>query len=336
MSRVVVSKFATAIVMACLGICVLTMADDQSGQSDPGSQFAAHVEKMLAEMTETKYQGLTEIDEESGSLKCDCSGLISYVLRHHFPEAYVSTKGEEAPWRKRPMSVTFYETFIAAGEDTSGDSPWRRVRKMMEVRPGDILSWRKAEMVEGVSSGHTLMIAGLPKEERDDRFRVRVIDSTRKPHANDTRPAGTLGKGSCEMGFTVDRAGKLVGFYVDDESGHSTSHKIAIGRIAKPGGQPDDPSNGKTKGALDGRRSFERNAKSQDANAKPDSGDLKSDDHDFIELRMSAATRLAEKRSIEWRVIDEDGETVPVKISLTEERLNFVVERGKVIRVIRG
>lgn len=317
---------------ACLSLFAIINADGQQEPNDPGSQFSGHVEKLLAEMTETEYQGATEIDEESGSLKCDCSGLMSYVLRHHFPEAYVSTKGEEAPWRKRPMSVTYYETFIAAGENESGNSPWHRVREMMDVRPGDILSWRKAEIEEGVSSGHTLMIASLPEEERDNRIRVRVIDSTRKSHTNDTRPAGTLGVGAGDMWFTVDRDGEPIGFYVDEESGQSTSHKIAIGRIVKPGSLSDESSNRRAKSI------FERNAKNRDTgdSGKADSGEPQSEDDDFIGLRISAATRLADKRAIEWRNIDEDGEITPVKIGLTEERLNFVIEKGKTVRTIRG
>ncbi len=98
---------------------------------------------------------------------------------------------------------------------------------MMDVRPGDILAWRKTDIEQGVSSGHTLMIASLPEEERDDRIRVRVIDSTRKPHANDTRPSGTLGVGAGDMWFTTDRDGEPIGFFVDQRTAGGEAHEEA-------------------------------------------------------------------------------------------------------------
>jgi len=273
---------------------------------DPGSQFAAHIEELLANMTETKYQGLTEIDEETGSLKCDCSGLIGHMLRHHFPEAYVSLDGEEAPWRKRPVAVTFYETFVVAEDDANLEGPWERVREMMDVRPGDILAWRKVTVEQGDSSGHVLMIAGFPEEERDDRIRVRVIDSTRGVHANDTRAEGILGVGAGDMWFTVDRDGEPNGFYVNEKSRLNTVSKVAIGRIVEAGV------------------------------ADISENQLDSEDLDYIRMKESAAMDLAKERGLESRVIVNDGEIFPVKMGLTNERVNFVIKRGRVVRVVRG
>jgi len=50
-------------------------------------------------------------------------------------------------------------------------------------------------------------------------------------------------------------------------------------------------------------------------------------------LRPSPARQ--QKRA--WRVISEDGKVEPLKkMRITESRLNFVIEAGKIVRVRRG
>jgi hypothetical protein len=88
-------------------------------------------EEVLENMKETLYQAKTEIDEEAGSLRCDCSGFIGCVLSNYFPEAYLSLRGTESPWRTRPYSVTYYETFVSSGDEGSGTGGWRRISRMM-------------------------------------------------------------------------------------------------------------------------------------------------------------------------------------------------------------
>lgn len=294
-----------SIVQAATACLVLLTSARAEPPMTSREAFAAYIEGMLAEMKETDYQAQTEIDEETGSLKCDCSGLICYVLRHQFPEAYVSVRGMEAQWRKRPFSVTFYETFMAASEEAPNNSPWQRIRRITDARPGDVLAWRTRSIEEGVSTGHTCMIASVPEEEPDGRIRVRVIDSTRKTHANDTRPGGKLGVGAGDMWFTVNDDDEPEGFYVNDQSRHSTSNKIAIGRIINLGEQPHDEH-------------------------------LVPSDADFVGLKTSAAIDLAMERKTDWRVIDDDGKITPVKLGLTDSRVNFVVRKGKVVRTLRG
>lgn len=270
---------------------------------EPGQLLAERLEKMLSTMTETAYQGTTEINEKTGSLKCDCSGLLSHVLRDQFPEAYLSLRGMEAQWRSRPLSVTFYETFAAAG-DGKGNGRWRRIEKMMEVQRGDILAWRIKAIEEGQSTGHVGMVASEPSVQKDGRVRLRIIDSTRGPHSNDTRTEDSLGVGSGDMYFTVDPGGKPSGFHVRD-GGRLSRNAFAFGRMVKLEDQISPV------------------------------GDLPGDE-EFIGLELKEAKALAAKRRIESRVIDEDGRTTPVSKRLTMQRINFVVRAGRVIRALRG
>ncbi|MCX6855730.1 MAG: hypothetical protein NTV80_12595 [Verrucomicrobia bacterium] len=274
-----------------------------ASSAEPGQLFAERLESMVSRMTETTYQAQTEINEETGSLKCDCSGLMSHVLRHHFPEAYLSVRGMEGQDRKRPLAVTFYETFAAAGEG-KGNGRWMQVQNIMEVRPGDLLAWRKDTIEQGESSGHVGMVASAPIVEKDGRVRLRIIDSTRGPHTNDLRTAESLGVGSGDMFFPVDQKGKVTGFYVRDGGPRSTN-ALAFGRMVDLAEQTSEVA------------------------------DMPGDEK-FTGLDLKAAEALADKRKIQSRVISQDGRSIPVVMAHTPGRINFVVLKGKVIRALRG
>jgi len=281
----------------------LLAAAEKEPAVNPSARFAEIVEALLADMTATEYQHKTEIDEEAGVLKCDCSGLIGHVLRNHFPEAYLHVDGSSRPDRVRPLAANFCETFIAANEKEGKGSPWKPITKIEDLRPGDIFAWKKRKIVKGESTGHVLMIAGLPKREEGGLFRFRVIDSTRSPHANDTRTPKSLGVGAGEMWLSADDDGRLNGFKVSEHSKLSMKNTVAAGRIVNITGA---------------------------------TGPNRMDDRDYLQLKTDAAHQLAKKRELKSRVIEEDGETYPVTRKVEKARVNFVIEKGKVIRVARG
>ena len=74
---------------------------------------------------------------------------------------------------------------------------------------------------------------------------------------------------------------------------------------------------------------------SSDPNAAEESK-TESQDIEFLGLEKTAAAALAEERKLQWRVIGNDGVVRPVPMKLRDDRVNFVVEKGKVVRVRRG
>jgi CHAP domain len=270
--------------------------------SNPGCQLVARLDLMLSRMKDTAYEHTTAINEETGSLKCDCSGLVGYVLRDQFPEAYLSLRGKEASWRGRPLAVTFYETFTAA-EAKKSNGRWHHVAKLMDVKPGDILAWRKDELKKGRTTGHVAVVSGVPMLEKDGRVRLRVIDSTNNPHSNDTRPAKTSGVGSGDIYFTMDQEGRPSGFYV--RNGILSQQALAFARLVDLGNAAssvfDEPT-----------------------------------DTDFIGLDLAAAHALASKQKLESRVIAQDGKVISISARFRHQRVNFVLRTGKVIRALRG
>lgn len=199
----------------------------ESGRT--GARLAQEVRALVNSLAETDYQHKTEIDEAKRTWFCDCSGFLGYLLKERYPLAHRSLDGEEAPWRKRPLAVTFHETFLRAGEtDVPG---WSRVEKLTDVLPGDFIAWRKDEVVRGESTGHVLLVVGTPQIEDDGRVRLRIVDSTSRTHSDDTRPKGTDGVGEGTMWFGMDENGKPNAYYVDRDAKAGKSTQIAIGRL---------------------------------------------------------------------------------------------------------
>lgn len=271
---------------------------DQGGRTKlaPGSQFAARIEGVLQSLQQTKYQHTTKIDAAQGFVYCDCSGLIGFFLREEFPEAYLSVKGDEAPWRKRPLAVTYYQTFVSAGSKTDGS--WKRVTKLADAVPGDILAWRKEDLKAGSTTGHVCMIASRPEKVGDGKIRVRVIDSTRSPHDSDTRSEGKDGLGTGYKTFLVDANGKPIGYTKGERELKKT---MAVGRIVKA-----------------------KAATTHEADA------------DFIGLTAAKAIEVAKQRGHVSRIIRQDGNPKPVVWNINDDRVNFVIKDDHVTQVVRG
>ncbi|TWU56466.1 hypothetical protein Poly51_23770 [Rubripirellula tenax] len=290
-------KLATALLLISFVAPHPVVGDEVDVSSfNPSAQYIARLESLLTSLKQTQYQHTTEIDETDGSVQCDCSGLVGYMLRQTYPEAYVSLRGEEAPWRKRPLSVTYYESFVSAEENSGGY--WQRVTKLTDAVPGDILAWRKTDVKAGSTTGHTCTIAGKPELVGDAMLRVRLIDSTRSPHENDSRSEGKNGMGAGFKTFLVDENGGCVGYLVGTRAVMS---RIAIGRLVEP--------------------------KETTSHAE---------DKDFVGLTTEAVAELANQRKRSWRIIRENGKPKPLRMAINDERLNFVIKNNQVIRVLRG
>jgi len=306
----VVGRFVNPSLWAALLLLTGSVGASAAPRQD-SAHYRAKMEGIVANLKETKYQSKTVVDHGQGVFKGNCSALIGYVMRENFPEAYLSVRGRRAPWRVRPLAVTFYETFVALKEDRANRPAWEAVTRMMEVKPGDIIAWRKLTITEGLNTGHICMIAGEPVMEGDGRVRVRIIDSTSGRHANDTREKGSNGVGAGEMWFAVNEAGAPVGYWLHEKSKRSKTNKIAIGRIV-----PVQESG-----------SFY---------PKPLRVKGKARDGDFIGLAEAEAAALAKTRLLKARVISRDGKSASVTREITDGRVNFILKKGKVFRTIRG
>lgn len=292
---------------------LLTSLSQAKEPSDRSQEFAQRMNEILVGLKDTRYQSKTVVNSAKGVFRCNCSGLISHILRRHFPESYLTVRGKNAPWKIRPLAVTYYETFVAATEHDNTKPGWRRVQKMMDIKPGDIIAWRKPSLIQGRHTGHIVMAASKPILESDGRVKIRVADSTSRRHANDTRPRGVKGVGAGDMWFAINKEGEPVGYWLNEKPRQSKTNKIAIGRLVPI----------KIQTALHPK-------------AIPLATKKPSPDYDFLGMTQKQAIKLAGGRNLKTRIIVIDNKRKPVSKTLNDDRVNLIIKDGKVIRTIRG
>ena len=96
---------------------------------------------------DAKYVHKTHVVESEGVFHLDCSGLVCHILKKVSPEHLKVIPIAEN--HTRALALQFYEAIVAAGE--KGKDGWKRVEKVENAQPGDVLVWR----LERKSKGRT-------------------------------------------------------------------------------------------------------------------------------------------------------------------------------------
>jgi hypothetical protein len=196
--------------------------------TQPVSAVAARARHSLETMKASSYQHVSDIDEGAGEYFCDCSGFVGWVLRKETPEAYRAVKFPKTT--KRPRAVDYYEAFLAAPADAKEAKGWVRVERVADAHVGDILAWRKVVIPEQGTTGHVVVLDSAPKAVAVDVYEIVVIDSTSRPHHEDTRKGDETGLGRGTVYVKVDEEGKASGFGSRGPDGPFSKVPVAIGR----------------------------------------------------------------------------------------------------------
>jgi hypothetical protein len=196
-----------------------------------GEHVATEGERIIDNATSTYYKYPPYIiDEATGTYDVDCSGFVSLVLGNVAPVhfgAIVDAEGDI--W---PRADELYEFLATSPTDDS--TGWRRIDRLADSRPGDIIGWPLEPVEPGHDTGHVLIVAGAPQPIDEDHIAVPTYDSSDVLHYDDSRrlPDGqpTTGVGSGTIHFRVDPDGKPTEFQFGPGDG---CHKvpIAIGRL---------------------------------------------------------------------------------------------------------
>lgn len=189
------------------------------------SPVSVEARRILANTRDTRYQHRTEVDEEAGRYWLDCSGLASVVLRHVDTNALDVI--ENCDREGHPRAYAYHDVFAAAptnaAEATNG---WVRIERIADLRPGDLVAWRKPVLKPGESTGHIVIVDDAPEAAANACWRIPVIHST--------GTVGTGGVARAVVWLTVDEEGRPTGIRRRSETERAnTNLPIAMARLAR-------------------------------------------------------------------------------------------------------
>jgi hypothetical protein len=140
-------------------------------------------------LTHTEYTHGLSVNEHTGVYAFDCSGLVHWVLRRAAPKAAAMT---QRGLSGRPLARDYYRSIaiLPPGKVRQG---WRRIERVEDAEPGDVVAWIKPALIKSPNTGHVAFIAQPPVRVAGDTnaFLIRVIDSTSLLHDDDTRQGGS-------------------------------------------------------------------------------------------------------------------------------------------------
>jgi len=145
--------------------------------------------KMASSLEEAEYSHGTLVNERRGIYKFDCSGMVQWVLRKAAPRAAASLAQGLA---QRPLARDIQRRIARAPID-SVRSGWRRIARVSELLPGDVIAWVKPPEIDSANTGHTGFVVLPPvlAPGYENAYLVRIADSTRLLHDQDTREGRT-------------------------------------------------------------------------------------------------------------------------------------------------
>lgn len=185
-------------------------------------------QELLKNLTYSRYEHKTIIDESKGTYVLDCSVLVGHLVQKISPLAYDALPMDAH--HKRPRAKNFYDFFISLKE--ASHPHWRRIASINALEKGDIIVWKYDQSLGKKDTGHIVMVYEKPIKESDGRYKIVVLDSSKGTHANDSRAGqkeGGIGIGT--MWFQVDKDEIPIGLYWSDRSAKMSHYVIAMGRL---------------------------------------------------------------------------------------------------------
>jgi hypothetical protein len=220
---------------------LISEADDDDDASlapagwDPGTPATRASQRLLelaqhidATRTDTAYSHSTKVRRKDGIYHFDCSGMINWMLER------VDERALAAIGRDRPVASSYVRTIQKAPTTRARDG-WQRIADIEHVEPGDLFAWRRPEdWPKGGNTGHIGIVIARPAKvpHIEGAYLVRVIDSTRWQHQDDTRADDETGFGMGTILFMTDADRAPIGYawHGIDSSGFYRTD-VVFGRI---------------------------------------------------------------------------------------------------------
>lgn len=182
---------------------------------------------MAANLTTSRYVHGISVNKTTGSYFFDCSGLVQWVLLQAEPRAAAAAR---AGLSHRPLARDFYRR-IASVPEGAERRGWRRVLRVRDIEPGDVIAWTRPRIVRSSNTGHVGFALRKPvlAPGYENAYLVRIADSTSLLHADDTR-VGRTGFGFGTILLVTDQAGKPTAYGWVALQWRAFETRIAIGR----------------------------------------------------------------------------------------------------------
>ena len=188
--------------------------------------IATEAGTILSAIKDTDYSHKSFIDEKTGVYISDCSGFLSYIIARTRPQALEEVKISEG--HKSRRAVNFYDTIVRAGKENV--PCWTRIFRLEDAEPGDIMVW--VNPPDSGDSGHAMIIMEAPVPEGKQLFKIKICDSSKSPHGQDSRASGSNGIGSGFIFVETNENGSPSACRWHSISSKNISRPIVIGRIS--------------------------------------------------------------------------------------------------------
>jgi hypothetical protein len=185
-------------------------------------------------LRESKYNHATIVDERKGRYEFDCSGFVTWVLRRAAPGAHVAIASRSA----RPLARDYYRELSRAPTSERTPRGLRKITRVADAAPGDIVAWLKPELVKSANTGHVAFLLEQPRPAPGvpDGFLVRIADASSYQHdADDRFDSGRTGFGSGTILLLADAetgAPRAYGWF-GLRSRYVLETPIALGRVTR-------------------------------------------------------------------------------------------------------
>jgi hypothetical protein len=219
--------------MTAFAAAWLTISSARASERPASERILERLARIADNLRESKYNHATVVDEKSGRYEFDCSGLVTWVLRRTAPGAHAALLARSA----RPVARDYYWELQRAPTERSPRGV-RKVARVADALPGDIVAWLKPAQVQSVNTGHVAFLLEQPRpvEGVPGGFLVRIADASSYQHdADDRYESGRTGFGTGTILLLADEetgAPRAYGWY-GLRSRYVMETPIALGRVTR-------------------------------------------------------------------------------------------------------
>lgn len=217
-----------------LGVSMPAPASASTAKAPASELILGQIARITQNLQSSKYNHATVVDERQGRYEFDCSGFVTWVLRRSAPGAYSSLLARS----KRPLARDYYQELARAPLGERTPRGIRRIARIDQAEPGDIVAWLKPALLRSPHTGHVGFLLERPRALDDvaGGYLVRIADASSYQHQDDDRyESGRTGFGSGTILLVADpetgepRAYGWFGLY----SRWVLETSIAIGRVTR-------------------------------------------------------------------------------------------------------